>query len=524
MNKWLSLRRCILVATMCAAFVSQETWALAGTTGGISGYVRDTDGNPVVNARVTMSSPSEVTSTSTDASGHFAFLSLAPDTYSLGAIKDGYQESSLAGVTVFADQVQTVAVTMPHLLRTIASVRSQSASNLVKSGVGGNIYNVDAGQIQKTSVLGGGGNLDSAYSAIASVPGLVVGTGGSGWNQAVIVHGNYPWYTGFEYDGIPVNRSFDNYTASTASNLGLQELQVYTGGGPSGISSAGVSGFINQVIKTGTYPGYGLLSGALGAQAFYHSARAEAGGASPNRNFSYYAGLSGYNQAFRYIDQSNGAALMAPGQPYADYGYLRSTPSGFGIESICDPLTGESPNTLAPFCLQPFSGLYGGTSSIADREAVANFHFGVPRHDGQRDDVQLLLSASALDTHVYSSLNDSGISALTAAATGVPYCGPSMTGPGCAAAGGPNYLTYADAIVYNLPFGTNIAPNNTALSPQIYLQPHSPTNRTAFAPLPFDLQDAMHNDTGVVKLQWTHPFNSRSFARVYGYTFYSDWT
>ncbi len=519
------LRRCIVALLILTAMFSQETWALAGTTGGINGYVRASDGTPIANARVTVSSPSEVTSSSTDAAGHFAFLSLAPDTYSISSSKDEYQDISIAGITVFADQVQTVSVTMPKLLRTIAAVRTQAASSLVKSSVGGDIYNVDTAQMQKSAALGGGGNLDSAYSAIASVPGLVVGTGGAGWNQAVVVRGNNPWFTGFEYDGIPVNRAFDNYTASTASNLGLQELQVYTGGGPTSISSSGTSGFINQVMKTGTYPGYGLLTGGVAAEAFYHSARAEAGGATPNRNFSYYVGIGGYNQAFRYIDQSNGASLMSPGSAYATYGYLRSSFTSFGLEAICDPLTGVSPSPLAPFCLAPYSGLLAATNSIADRENVANLHFGIPRRNGQRDDIQLMGSASALDTHVYSSPNDMGLNAFTNAATGFPYCGLSGKDAGCAATGGqPNFLTYTDAVVYNLPFGTNIAPNGTALPTEHYYQPHSPSNRPPGAPIPNDLEDAYHNDTGVVKLQWTHPFDSRSFARVYGYTFYSDWT
>jgi hypothetical protein len=511
---------------LLTAIVSQGTWALAGVTGGITGYVRDTDGTPVAGAKVTASSPSEVTSTTADASGHFSFLSLAPDTYTLAATKSSaYQDTSIAGVSVFADQVQSVSITMRKALLTIASVRSQAASSLVKSSVGGDIYNVDPAQMRKTAALGGGGNLDNAYSAIASVPGLVVGTGGAGWNQAVVVRGNNPWFTGFEYDGVPVNRAFDNYTASTASNLGLQELQVYTGGGPASISSSGTSGFINQVIKTGTFPGYGLLSGGLATEAFYHSARAEAGGASPSRNFSYYVGIGGYDQSYRYIDQSNGASLMTPGQPFATYGYDRSTPTGYGVEAMCDPLTGGSDNALAPFCLAPYSGLFGADSAISDRENVVNLHFGIPRKDGQRDDIQLMGSASALNTQIYSSLNEMGVNAFTNASTAFPYCGLSGTDPGCVATGGQaNFLTYRDAIVYDLPFGTNIAPNGNALPTQTYLQPSSPTNRAAFAPLPNDLEDAFHNDTGVVKLQWTHPFDNRSFARVYGYTFYSDWT
>ena len=59
----------------------------------------------------------------------------------------------------------------------------------------------------------------------------------------------------------------------------------------------------------------------------------EVGGATPDRNFSYYFGIAGYNQGFRYVNNDNGAnydswlgAPLAPlttpnaGQ-YAEGGY-----------------------------------------------------------------------------------------------------------------------------------------------------------------------------------------------------------
>ncbi len=277
-------------------------------------------------------------------------MSLAPDTYTLGAAKENYQETSVTGITVFADQVQTASITMPKSLQDIASVRTQAASSLVKSGVGGDIYNVTPAQMEKSAALGGGGNLDNAYSAIASVPGLVVGTGGMGWNQSVVVRGNNPFFTGFEYDGIPVNRAFDNYTASTASNLGLQELQVYTGGGPASISSTGTSGFINQVIKTGTYPGYGMFSGGIGSEAFYHQARIEAGGSTPNRNFSYYVGLSGYDQAARFIDNNDGAQFNYTGSRTAntDSSATNFTFTGEGVLNAVRPEISASTDPALP--------------------------------------------------------------------------------------------------------------------------------------------------------------------------------
>ena len=100
---------------------------------------------------------------------------------------------------------------------------------------------------------------------MASVPGMQTSQGGMGWDfNAAYVRGQNSYYTGYEYDGIPVNRSFDNYNSSTESSLGLQELQVYTGGGPSSVASAGTAGFINQVIKTGTFPGYATANLGLG--------------------------------------------------------------------------------------------------------------------------------------------------------------------------------------------------------------------------------------------------------------------
>ena len=252
---------------LLVAFLFQGTWALAGTTGGLTGQVVDSSGAPIAGANVKVLSPSEAANTTTDSRGRFSLLALAPDSYTVSVDKDGYEPISYVGESVFADNTLTLSFTMTKALKTIAKVTSRSAGDLVKPGVTSDIYNVNATQITKTAALGGGGNLNSAYSAIASVPGVNVPTGGSGWNSnAVYIRGSQSFFTGFEYDGIPVNRAFDNYNSSTESNLGLQELQVYTGGGPSSSASSGTSGFINQVFKTGTYPGYLDLSGGIGTR------------------------------------------------------------------------------------------------------------------------------------------------------------------------------------------------------------------------------------------------------------------
>ena len=544
-------RALVASATLLALIVSQETWALAGTTGGIAGNVKESSGAPIAGARVQAVSPSQTASATTDAGGRFIILSLAPDTYTINVTKQGYQQASAAGEVVFADQTQQVpTIVMAKALTTIAHVvTATSAGSLVKAGVGGDLYNVNAAQAAAAAPLGGGSNLNSAYSAMASVPGVQVNAGGAGWTfNAAYVRGQNAFYTGFEYDGIPINRSFDNYNASTESSLGLQELQVYTGGGPSSVATAGTAGFINQVIKTGTYPGYAQASLGLGAIAFYHSAGVEVAGATPDRNFSYYAGFSGYNQAFRLFNNQNGANLMQPGGLFSGptIGLQPSyngcvTPTCQGVKPTCpllaSPLAGFFAGTNPQGCWVYYNGLAASTSMISDRENVINLHLGIPRHNGLRDDVQLLWSGSSINNWSYSSPIDLGTSfqqfnyAEYGAKYGAPLCNQHfnvgvLPVVGCLPGSSTTtYPQYGDNIAYNLPFGTPISSKAGQLTlPSIYFAPDTPAHQFA-GPIPLGSNEVSpyQNDTGITKLQYTHALSNAAYLRVYGYTFYSDW-
>ncbi|HTA38230.1 MAG TPA: carboxypeptidase-like regulatory domain-containing protein, partial [Candidatus Acidoferrales bacterium] len=170
-----SLRQIVTALVLLVAFVSQGTWALAGTTGGFTGTVVDaTSSAPLAGVVVTVSSPSQTASVTTDASGRFAFLTLAPDTYTVSATKDQYQPNSESGQIVFADTVQTFTFRMQKTLSTIAHVTSTGNGALVKSGTTADVYSVNAAAQQAAAALGGGGSLNSAYSAVASVPGAYV--------------------------------------------------------------------------------------------------------------------------------------------------------------------------------------------------------------------------------------------------------------------------------------------------------------------------------------------------------------
>ena len=556
----LRFRHAFVAVVLLVSMLAQGTWALAGTTGGLSGSVHTPEGAPVAGASVAVSSPSGGASTTTDNGGNFSFLTLAPDTYTVSVKKTDYQDTSQPGVTVFADQVQTLAITMPKALKTIVHVTSQGAGSLVKSGTTSDVYSVNAATQATIAGAGGGNNLNSAYSAIYQQPGVTSYIGNYGWGQVFYIRGSAYSQIGYEFDGVPVNRAFDNYQANSLSNLGQQELQVYTGGSPSGASSATLGGFINQVIKTGTYPGSGFVKAGVSAPYFFHELVAEAGGANPARTFSYYVGLNGYNQSYPFWNSSQGNNIATNG--FSQYGFtspaeiatlyfgnLHVNNGPFGAcqnggpnGGIAVGYTAANPGPLNGACLG--YGVFGAGYSAfqEERNTVFNLHFALPhKNDGGRDDFQLLYDNSMQYLKQNSDANSNGGLAFLSGylnqyagnasgpfATG-PYaglCGYENTlGLGCATTNSP--LPYVDSRIWAP--GTQFGSNATTSTSNPYYFPNSPTNRqlnTPFSPtagLPTNLQDANWNDVGIVKAQYTKNIGSNAYARLFGYTFYSDW-
>jgi hypothetical protein len=360
----------ILTALLVTAFLPIQ--AMGGTTGAVSGRVVDADSHaPIAGVVVTARAPSQVATTITDAGGTFHFLSLAPDTYVLSFSKPPYNALSQSGISVFADQVQTVDVKMVNL-RTIARVTSQSTASLVKSGTTGDVYSINAPGQQAAQGLSGPGSLNNAYGAIASVPGVSLDTGENSWWQTVHIRGGDIDQVGYEFDGIPVNRAYDNAPQTMLSTLGSQEVQVYTGGVPAGSDAQGISGYVNQVIKSGTYPGYADASLGVGYPAFYHQASVEAGGSTPDRNFSYYVGLGGANQSFRYVNNSDGSNI-----PDSFFYPVNALPGKNGFVYTGPP---------SPLLFTTGLGFSLATQSL--RDSLVNLHFAIPHHNsGLRDDV-----------------------------------------------------------------------------------------------------------------------------------------
>jgi hypothetical protein len=533
-----SARSALAAITLVVMLLQGTISVLAGTTGSINGTITDADTNaPLAGAHVTVTSPSQQNATNTDAQGRFSFLSLAPDTYTLSITAAGHQTVTQAGVTVQADNNINLSFAAPRQLQRIGGTTARANTDLVKPGTTADVYSVNAAQAAAAAALGGGGALNQAYSAIASVPGVFIPQGQQGWAQAVYVRGGNYTQLGYEYDGVPIQRAYDAYPSNTLSALGQQEVQVYTGSQPGSAQSSGLAGFVNQVIKTGTYPGTGSGEVGFGTPSFYHKGQLEFGGASPDRNFSYYAGAAGYNQTTRVLDQFDGASQtqnLSFLVPYAGIAYNcgnanatqacynAATSGGFG---------GPDTGLLWP------SFTIGQNPLLGDREAVANLHVGVPhKRDGLKDDVQGLVDVSYLFSRLNDSYNAWGADAVKFSKTGVAtFNGVSYQS--CTAAllaantpcavnilGLPSagFYRYVNRSIYVGPTGGALTPANlTQISP--YTFPNQPRGVAANAPVDPNLSGDQQIQDAIFKLQYTHAMGPNAFVRLYGYSLYSSW-
>ncbi len=471
------------VGLLVALVLGAASPGAAGTTGELRGRVLDAATRaPLAGVKVSIAAPSQSASATTDATGSFSFISLAPDSYTVSLDKQGYDPLSTAGVMVLADQTQTLTFDLTRSLKTIGRVQARSTSDVVRPGTTSDVYSINAAKQTAASAVGGPGGVDFAYSGLATVPGVYIQQGQQGWEQLMSVRGGDPGDVAVELDGIPMSRSSDGGTASTLSSLGQQELQAYTGGTPASADANGLSGYINQVMRTGTRPGFAELTAGVGYPAFYHKLSFEIGGATPNRTFSYYFATSGVNQDYRYCAQDMcGGNLSSFFYPLAVTGK-----SG----SVYD---GSSPAYFAP-------GATYALATTADRETVANVHIGVPHHkDGGRDDVQLLYVTSEIFANFYSSIDDLGGQTLVNQAIGTP--------------------TYTDINAYT---GQVFAPPDPSKVVTNYF-PSSPANRPFDAQIPATQREGNDNGVSVVKLQYQRNFDSRSYLRAFAYTNYSNW-
>lgn len=242
-----------LIALLLALVALPRIAHAVGTTGAINGTVVDaTTKAPLANVAVVASSPSGRATATTNARGFFAMTGLAVDTYAVTFTLTGYDGATIDGVTVNADQTETLSPQLAKALIRIGSVTGRSAGSAFQPAQTTDTYTVT--QAQMTTVLGKPQVVNGEQSLITSLP-------GASFDQPrgyPILRGGRENEEGFQFEGIDYT---DPYTSSYTNGLrlnGVGSLQVVPGAGDASLGNAG-TGVINLTTKRGTYPPSGLL-------------------------------------------------------------------------------------------------------------------------------------------------------------------------------------------------------------------------------------------------------------------------
>jgi hypothetical protein len=275
-----------LLIALCATFALGSTPAFAGTTGTITGTVTDgKTGNQLAGVKVDAVSPGGTYSTTTDAKGFFSLQAVTPDTYTVSFELSGFEPVSIPGVTVGQDLVARVDQVLRKSLKEIGGVKARSQGSLFKPYTGTDVYNVSGQQLE--AATGDDDLHKTVYQYLETVPG-VTPIGGA-YPAEPSIRGGYDVDNGYEFDGIPITERITGYFTTNLTDLGIGNVEVYTGG--LGASNAGNGlGIINTVVKQGTYPGFGLISAGTTTPDFNFYDRLEFGAATKDRRLTFYLG------------------------------------------------------------------------------------------------------------------------------------------------------------------------------------------------------------------------------------------
>ncbi len=293
----------VLSVLFAIALLFQRAPAAELVTGAILGTVSTTANAPIANARVSAVAPSGRYNGTTDASGRFTILGVAPDTYALSIVALGFESAALT-VIVLPGEHERIAVVMLAKLKEIARV--QTAGQAFAVGATSDVFTVQGEQARASTPQASSSGLanysrDSIQGAISNVPGIQQDTFAN-----VIVRGGKVQDTVYDYDSVPVPQGLiaepgGNIVGAQLGTAGVGSATV-TLGGYNDVSQNALGGVVNEVPLTGTYPGTATLDLAAGIGAQLGEVKFTQQGATPDLRWRYALSATSGSEYFAYGD------------------------------------------------------------------------------------------------------------------------------------------------------------------------------------------------------------------------------
>lgn len=269
-----------LIALLVVGIVlfGAAVWVCAGTTGIVSGIVKNDEGKALSGANVIVVGTK--LTTVTDANGYYVITNVPPGEYEVQAEMVGFAASS-DRVQITMDSTVTTNFDMKQeAIKETAAVITRPRPMIVTDQV--NTLNlISSGQenLTRTDPTA----VNTVPGVLSTLPGVVVEPNGTGLTH---IRGGKPEQIGYYIEGIPMTDPNLGTFSDNLFSTGVSKFQVYTGGFGAEYGNA-LGCVMNEVKKTGDMSP-GIRTMAYTGDGAYRNAIAEIGGGSPS-GFSYYA-------------------------------------------------------------------------------------------------------------------------------------------------------------------------------------------------------------------------------------------
>ncbi|HLW30919.1 MAG TPA: DUF2012 domain-containing protein, partial [Aequorivita sp.] len=224
-------------------FTLFSLFSIAQNNGTIQGEIVNSLDDQLENIEVHLAETNR--RTLTDKEGYFIFKDLAPGTYNLYPVYDGYQ-FSIETVQVEAGIVKDVVLhigTMNYSLEEVKLRTLTQSEKLKNSAIKADIISVEANTRRANSV----------EDLVDKSPGVKIrNVGGLGSASNIIVGGFTGSSVKFLYDDIPIDYLGSNYGLTKVPTNAISRVEVYKGVLPTKIGVDALGSAINIIPKTST--------------------------------------------------------------------------------------------------------------------------------------------------------------------------------------------------------------------------------------------------------------------------------
>jgi outer membrane receptor protein involved in Fe transport len=220
------------VAGLAALALCVAVAAHAGTTGKLSGVVRDAKKQPLAGANVAL--PDARLGALTDSAGRYVIYNVPAGTYNVRVGLIGYATTTLTDVAIPADRTTSQDVTLQESAVALEEVVVKGQRPVVELGLTSNVSTVTRKEIATLPVQ----QLEDIVNLQA---GVVDGH----------IRGGRKDEIQYQVDGLSVNNPYDNTASIRLDRSVLEEVQVISGTFDAEYGQA-MSGVVNSVLRRGS--------------------------------------------------------------------------------------------------------------------------------------------------------------------------------------------------------------------------------------------------------------------------------